>query len=486
MSNWLLAEFAAAAALVLFALLRGAFSVRRDFFMLAVYLQSLLYLYLGPFLRLRKMTDPPNAEYALLGAASLVLFSGVFILVAAALRPPSVEQAAEAAMSIAPARRRLEILIWSAFAFSAAFWWIANTHTLVFRRVGGMMIPLQLQLPFVKFFLYRLYIEALPFLVALLIVALIVGGKRLSVAVRAAAVASLASAWVYYVINSRLCLGLVVLMILGVWCVTWRGARGFAWRFAVAGAAAVLLLLYSNATTERMRVGWGLTGTVQWRAFVPGMRLDRAPATETMEIPSTVPTGPVPGEEIARGARAVIQKAFLFQAAAEMPFSIRTDGLDLMVRMLPAIQQRGRAWGRAWVAPVQLVYLPVTDPQRAREMKLAFDMTAKNYLMRTYASLDEMDHVSCLLTDAWGSFGWAGIAAAAAFLAMGTTLSGRALVRPTRGLWIVVALFAISHLLPFEQEFVSAAVLWVKKLPLLLAVVILAPFRVVAARDPKH
>jgi hypothetical protein len=51
--------------------------------------------------------------------------------------------------------------------------------------------------------------------------------------------------------------------------------------------------------------------------------------------------------------------------------------------------------------------------------------------------------------------------------------------RPRAGGWVLVGLFALSHLIIFEQEFVSALLLWTKKLPFLIALLVAAPFRVV-------
>jgi hypothetical protein len=44
-----------------------------------------------------------------------------------------------------------------------------------------------------------------------------------------------------------------------------------------------------------------------------------------------------------------------------------------------------------------------------------------------------------------------------------------------RAALVLVALFAVCHIFQFEQEFISALLFWVKKLPLLFGVLLTAP-----------
>jgi hypothetical protein len=130
-----------------------------------------------------------------------------------------------------------------------------------------------------------------------------------------------------------------------------------------------------------------------------------------------------------------------------------------------------------------LVYMPLLDPAEARRMKMTFDIAAKNYLMRKYTDLDQADYFSCMLSDAYGNFGVVGIALVGAVLGGVLGLAVRTLGRPRYSWAPVVALFFLSHVFQFEQEFVTATFLWVKKLPFLAAVLLVNPF-VVRSGDP--
>ena len=131
---------------------------------------------------------------------------------------------------------------------------------------------------------------------------------------------------------------------------------------------------------------------------------------------------------------------------------------------------------RAWKTPAALIVLPVIDPAKARAYKLAYDITAKNYLMRHYTDLPDTDHVSCILTDAYGNFGLLGFVLVGAILGSAFGFGIRNLQRPSHPALAIIALFAISHLFQFEQEFVTALLLWVKELPVLLGMLLLNPF----------
>jgi hypothetical protein len=477
----LLVECLAGAALPLVFLAKRWLDVRRDFFMLAIYLQALAYVFFGPLQRLRSMTEPPLAAYETLASAAFPLVMVLFLITYLWLvkgtrvtRPPARRLEANG--------RRLELVLYAFLAFSIAYWTIAVASDLVYRRIGNPIVILQLRLRFVEFVIYRMYIESLFFITAIVVLALVIEGRQLSVFGRAAAVLTLLSSYGYYVINSRIGLALALLVALGVWSLFWTGSRGFWPRFVAGGVACLLVLLYSNSTTQRIRLSVGKTGSVGWRVFVPGIPVEpervKVATRRRPHVLGARAEAPA-DEEVALDLPDLVQKTLFFKTSVEMPMSVRLDGLDLMARMKPALESAGYAWGKAWKVPVALVYLPVVDPAKAREYKLSLDMAAKNYLMRQYTDIKDADYVSCMLTDAYGNFGYLGFLMLGLFLGTATGLSTRAMVGLTSAAWALVGLFAISHLIVFEQEFVSALLLWTKKLPFLLAILIAAPFRVV-------
>ncbi len=467
----LLLASAAAAALPLLLLAGGWLQLRRDFLFLGVYLQGWLYVHIGPYLYARAHSPLPLDAYSSFALSSLVLFDAP-LLVAYVLALGG----ARARVRFTPPQRpelsarRFTLLAFGFLAFALTFWSVAWSAGLMYRRLGvSSLVIQQLNLSFASFAVYRLYIEGLRFMIAVVVLGLVLGGRRLGWAGIAAASGVLLSAYVYLVINSRIDLALNLLIGLGVWCFFWKGRARFWPRFAGACAVAAVLLLYSISTTERIRIGFAKSWAVDWRAFVPGMKLEKEPtpgkALETLEAAPA---------DVASTA-AAISRPLLLAAPVEMPMSLRLNGLDLMARMRPALEERGYAWGRAWEVPAALVVLPMINPGKARAYKLRWDLAAKNYLMREYTAMPALDYVSCMLTDAYGNFGNAGILAVGLFLGAACAFAVRGMAAAPRAAILLVALFAVCHLFQFEQEFISALLFWIKKLPLLLGVLIIAP-----------
>lgn len=462
----------AAAGLPIGLLAGGWLQVRRDFLLLGIYLQGLLYVHAGPYLYARTHTPLPLDAYRKFAMSALPLFDAAFLLayilvlgvgrVRVRFAPPTRLELWD---------RRFKLLVFGFLAFAATFWSIAWSAGLMYRRIGvPFLVARQLDLPFTSFAVYRLYIETLRYVVALVVLGLVLGGRRLGFPASVASAAVLLSAYVYLVINSRIDLALDLLIALGIWAFFWRGRGRFWPRFAGACAIAGVLLLYSISTTERVRLGFARNSEVNWRAFVPGMSLAVAETRAPAAVPAT-------GSAEARES-AALSRPLLLATTVEMPMSLRLNGLELMARLRPALEARGFAWGRAWEVPAALVILPVINPQKARAYKLRWDLAAKNYLMRTYTKMGDLDFVSCMLTDAYGNFGNAGFLAVGLFLGVSCALVVRALGAGSGAALVLVALFFVCHLFQFEQEFISALLFWVKKLPFLIGVLLVAPLRV--------
>jgi hypothetical protein len=465
------------AAVLPVALLAGGWlQLRRDFLFLAIYLQGLLYVHFGPYLYARAHPPVPLEAYRTFSISALPLFDASLLLgYIAVLGMRKARSPFAPPRGLEPSYRRFALLVFAFAAFALMFWSIAWSTSLIYRRIGvNILVSQQLKLPALSFAVYRLYIEGLRYMVALVVLGLVLGGRRLGLATRLAAAAVLLSAYVYLVVNSRIDLALDLLIVLGVWSFFWQGGKGFWVRFAGGCAIAMVLLVYSMSTTERIRVAFANSWELDWRAFVPGMSLEKRVVQIGQRRPAISSTP----------ASAAASRPLLFAAPTEMSMSLRLNGLDLMARLRPAFQARGYAWGRAWEVPAALVILPVIDPARARVYKLRWDLAAKNYLMRTYAGMSDFDYVSCMLTDAYGNFGGTGFLAVGLFLGVACALAVRALGASTRAALVLVALFAVCHVFQFEQEFISALLFWAKKLPLLAGVLVISPFRVRAAARP--
>ncbi len=458
----LLLSAVAAAGLPLVLLAGGWLQIRRDFLLLAIYLQGWLYVHVGPYLYARGHASVPLAEYRSFALSALPLFDAALLLayvLALGFRASRVPFAPPEHLE--PRFRRFKFLVFALLAFSVTFWSVAWSTGLMYRRLGvNALVVEQLNLPFTSFAVYRLYIEGLRYVIAVVVLGLVLSGRRLGWPGFVAALAVLLSAYVYLVINSRIDLALNLLI----------GIRGRFWpRFAGACAVSAVLLLYSISTTERVRIGFARSWTVEWRAFVPGMSLERRATAPARAIPEAA------GSAEARATDAAASRPLLLAAPTEMSMALRLNGLDLMAVMRPGLEARGYAWGRAWEVPAALVVLPVVDPRKARAYKLRWDLAAKNYLMREYTEIKDLDYVSCMLTDAYGNFGYAGILAVGLFLGAACALAVRIMAAAPGAALVLAALFAVCHIFQFEQEFISALLFWVKKLPLLLGVLLIAP-----------
>jgi hypothetical protein len=461
----------AAAALPLALLAGGWLQLRRDFLLLGIYLQGLLYVHIGPYLYARAHTPLPLDAYRSFALSAVPLFDAAlliaYVLVLGFRRAPVPFAPPE---KLELRGRRFKLLVFALLAFAVTFWCVAWSAELMYRRIGvNILVVEQLNLPFASFVVYRLYIESLRYVIAVVVLGLVLSGRRLGWPGSAAALAVLLSAYVYLVINSRLDLALDLLIGIAVWSFFWRGRGRFWPRFAGACAVAAVLLLYSISTTERVRIGFARNWTVEWRAFVPGMSLERRVTAHGRAVPE------VAGSTEARASDVAASRPILLAAPVEMPMSLRLNGLDLMARIRPELEERGYAWGRAWEVPAALVVLPIVNPRKARAYKLRWDLAAKNYLMREYTEMEDLDYVSCMLTDAYGNFGYAGILAVGLFLGAACGLAIRLMASAPRAALVLAALFAVCHVFQFEQEFISALLFWVKKLPLLLGVLLIAP-----------
>ena len=85
------------------------------------------------------------------------------------------------------------------------------------------------------------------------------------------------------------------------------------------------------------------------------------------------------------------------------------------------------------------------------------------------------DTYSCMLSDAYGNFGNASFLAVGLTLALLMGLATRALHLSRSPARILVAVFVVSRVLPFEQEFASLLFGWWKLVPVVVLVLCVGP-----------
>jgi len=161
--------------------------------------------------------------------------------------------------------------------------------------------------------------------------------------------------------------------------------------------------------------------------------------------------------------------------------AMRLDGIDLMARLSPAISKEGPAWGSAWQSSLWLVWRFV-DPDGFNEHRLSLQTTSKSYLMAHYLNWIQSDYYACTLTDMYGNFGLLGFPMAAVIIASLFRLHYRASHTPC-GRMLILSLFLITHILNCDQEASNLLFGWIRKVPVLVAVLFLNPLSISSESD---
>jgi hypothetical protein len=332
------------------------------------------------------------------------------------------------------------IIAIGSIGFSLLFLWVLFGEGLLMAHVSVDLTPVLVEMPFFKFFVYRLFQESGVFLIGILFfLAQFSGGGRRRLAWVAWATA--AGAYVTWAIfNSRWSVLLLVVCSLGFWLAS-LGDKIPSIRVFARVVAGVLLGAYLAMIVVNVR-RMGLDGRLSWGYFVPQG------------------TG----------------------AFGDEQGYMRLNGIDLMARMLPGVEREGPALGAAWRSAGWYVRR-FTDPQGFDEFRLSRNTTAKSYLMEKYLGWNLSDYYSCTLTDLFGNFYILGLLGGAALLVMLLRFSASRLAAPRNGTALVLAVFVVVQAVVFDREAVELVFGWTKQLPILLMVLALRPFRVELVRQ---
>jgi hypothetical protein len=336
-----------------------------------------------------------------------------------------------------PSRSRVVAIV--SIVFSLLFLWVLLSEGLLMARVSVDLTPVLIEMPFFKFFIYRLFQESGVFLIGVLFFLAHFSGvsRRLVWAAWATTVGAYA---IWAVFNSRWSLLLLLVCTLGFWLAS-RGDKIPSPRVVARMAACVVLGAYLAMIVVNVR-RMGFEGRLSWRYFAP------------------------------QGAGAF----------GDEQSYMRLNGIDLMARLLPGIEREGPALGAAW-GSVGWYLRRFSDPQGFNEFRLSRDVTAKGYLMERYLGWGDLpDYFSCTLTDLFGNFHVLGLLGGAVLLVILFRFSASRFMAPRDGAALVLAVFVVAHSIVFDQEAVGLLFGWTKQLPILLALLALRPFRVEAAR----
>jgi hypothetical protein len=433
--------FAIGAVLPIVLLLTGVLRFRRDVFWLALYLQALVYLFLAPNLATRELPDGVIRRYQWLEWWLL----GLFIVPATAIYTMLARRLGRHAGP--PRRFELNpsgsaLVAGLSLALAAGYLWVAFNRDLLYRRLGWEgLAEAQLQLSLVEFGFYRTFIELGPFLLAVQLLALRTTsrGQGLRVLWTSSVVVTTLAFGLHVLVNSRLAAILLVVLVGSILVVTATEDLLRRPERILALVAAVLVGFYGLRVVENVRVSIAAGGSA----------LD--------------PQNLLLGRDAAGGG--------------EEAYYWRLNGVDLMALSADNLERQGPAHGALWAVPALLALDPVVRTSVTEQLKRATLTTAKTFMLLRYVGLALPDYYSCMLTDAYGNFGRAGFVLVAVVLGGLAAAVGWGLGASTSPAMAIVACFWAVRTLPFEQEFVTLLVSWVKLLPVVVLVVLARPLR---------
>jgi len=439
----------AAAALPLLVLVLRLFELRRDLVFLLLYAQVVIYMHVGPAFASAGLASDVLARYIRIEWWTFALFDVPLVVAYLCLSRRWARRGGAPVMALHPGRT----LLFSAGSLLLAVGYLVSAarNGLLYRRIGHVnLAESQLQMSLIDFAFYRTFLE---FGLFLILFALVLLRRAPHAAARtrrllgATVVVATAFYLSYALLNSRLSVIIVVSSLFTVFLSTARQRVVVTPRAIVAAAAVAVVGLYMVRVVVNVRASLGDGGPmISLEAFSP-----LGPRRVTVSNEST---------------------------------AMRLNGVDLIAMIQPGMESFGAARGAAWVIPFVLSLDPIIRTDQTLTLKRLAMTNAKSYLLLRYTGLEMVDYFSCELTDLYGNFGYAGFPAAAVLLAallalVGTTLSGSG--SPTR---LVVAVFILSRIVPFEQEFAGLLFTWIKLAPLVVILIWLNPLRTAPGAEP--
>lgn len=431
--SWL--PFSVAVVGVVTAIALGYISFSRDFFFLLVYVQSLIYVDVAPTLALSSVPFAAANLYSYFQWTALALFQLPFLGIYAGLKRNTGHRASDDELSVP----RAALLFGGCLSLAIAYYVVGTRNGLLNRRAQDAT-ALQLDLGIVEFALLRLFHELGLFLVALQFLVLRRCARRQRYPWMTAAFLVTSVAYLAYALtNSRMMSLLFLGMLCGVYLSTVRGPSRFRAGYLLGGLVTILCALYAMRVAQNVRQSVGVGESLFAASNFLPIGIDR-------------------GIDID-------------------PLSSRLNGLDLIVKISENVNNSGPAWGRAWALPFFISLDPIVRTDFTIQAKSVSLTSTKSFLLLMYAGIGASDYYSCILSDAYGNLGLLGFLASAFVLAGLLAWSSTVLARAATPLLVVLALFVVVRVLPFEQEFGTVLFGWFKTVPVAILVGFLYPLR---------
>lgn len=431
----------------------GALRAPRDAVWALVYGQSLVYLFVAPAAVAGTQATGAQGWYQRLGWQALVLFAVpatalyAWWVARAAAEPPSAD-AAPPWQTGGPATLAV---VGGSVAAALGFCWAAAASGLFYRRIGTeALAEASADLPIAVFAVYRTFVEAAPFLLALQVMvlrrALAPDGWQRG-AWRVALGATGVTFGAYVLVNSRQQFALLVAMFVCLAALTRRRGAGVRPERVLLGLALVGVTVYGLRVIENVRDAVG-----EGRSIADPRNLLWARSAALRDEESVF---------------------------------ARANGIDLIVRTADGVRAQGPAVGTLWLVPAVVSLDPIVRTDQTEALKRAGLTTAKSFMLLRYAGVAETDYYSSIVTDAYGNFGPWGFALVAVVLARLVAYVVGALTTVRSPAAVVAGCFMLSRVLPFEQEFATLLFGWLKLSPVVLALMfVLHRWRARGGPDP--
>jgi hypothetical protein len=415
--------------------------LRRDTFFLLIYVQTLAYLDIAPLFASTDVNAAMQDRYGWIQTWALVLFQIPLVLMYAyVLRRRRRALPTERQFRVSPTRLTLFVL--GCVILGVIHLLVAAKYGLLYRRLGEELSSIQLSMNLIEFGLYRSFIELGPFLMA---VQLMMLRTQTDMSSRLRAWGWLGFAlttllfMAFALVNSRLTALLTIATLYAIVNVTSDPRR----RIKLGTVAGTVLL--------------AVTGLYALRVVV-NVRLSVSNGDGIFALQNFLPIATREGQ-------------------LDDTLRWRMNGVDLIAIIADNVEAQGPALGTAWAVPFVLSLDPIVRTPFTVEAKRANLTSAKTWLLLRYGGVAKADYYSCMLSDAYGNFSIYGFLLAAIVLAPIIAFSTAALRWSAAPMGVVFAAFAITRVLPFEQEFESILFGWYKLVPFVLVVLIFCPLR---------
>jgi hypothetical protein len=439
LAMWLVTLWAALVPIL--ALAFGQLELRRDTFFLLVYLQTLAYVDVAPILVTSEVNAATIARYTWIQTWALLLFQiPLVIIYSIMIRRRRRALPSERVFRVSSGRLALFVL--GSSVFGVAYLIVATSYGLLYRRIGEDLAVIQLSMNLVEFAIYRAFIELGPFLMSVQLLLLRTQSDmapRLRVWAWTGFLLTSALFMAFALVNSRLVAVMTLATMYGILNVTSRRTRRLSVG-AILGTGVLLAGgLYAMRVVANVRLSFGSGGSIfALRNFLPV-------ASSEGQLDDTL--------------------------------RWRLNGVDLIAIIADNVEAQGPALGSAWAVPLVLSLDPIVRTPFTVAAKRANLTTAKSWLLLRYSGVSKTDYYSCMLSDVYGNFSIYGFLLPALMLGVVLAVATAALRWSAAPAAIVFAAFAITRVLPFEQEFESLLFGWYKLVPFVLVALLACPLR---------